>query len=112
MEIDDFALPAPEDDAEGEGPEGRMVRRVLDAEAVEFLNFVGKAIRERGDGDGQREEEEKMDGEVAFDMLLKPEENTRHVATQGFQHVLTLGTRGLLGVRQEVAFGEIALRLL
>ena len=49
---------------------------------------------------------------MEFEVLLRPEENSRVVAAQGFLHVLTLVTKGLLVADQGVAFGGIELRVL
>jgi len=124
---------------ENDGPTAQklLIRQTLDAEAENFLDFVENAIAERSaryeddpdglaaDIDAEMEEEygqhaerhavkqEKLDrvarGCIAFGELITPEQNTKIVAAQGLLHVLTLATKGVLGVRQEVEYGDIEL---
>ncbi|TKA78008.1 hypothetical protein B0A55_03828 [Friedmanniomyces simplex] len=86
----------------------------LDTESANFLVFVQAAIAEtdaiREQAQPGDEEEEQAMGSVDFGSLLPPERNTCVVAAQGLLHVLTLGTKGLLEVEQEEAFGGIKLR--
>lgn len=95
----------------------------LTTESANFLAFVKAAISEAKaakettieaiasvlDVEGTEAEEDEA---VEFEVLLKPEENSRVVAAQGFLHVLTLVTKGLLAAEQERAFGGIELRVL
>lgn len=95
----------------------------LTTESANFLAFVKAAIYEAKAAkettieaiasvlDVEQEEQDE-DDTVEFEMLLKPEENSRVVAAQGFLHVLTLVTKGLLSAEQGSAFGGIELRVL
>jgi meiotic recombination protein REC8 len=96
----------------------------LATESLNFLAFVKSAITEAKDSkettieaiasvlDVEQEVTEVEDEIIAFETLLVPETNSRVVAAQGFLHVLTLVSRGLLGVEQERAFGGIEMRVL
>ena len=105
----------------------------LEIEANNFLTFV-KASIDRifkvRDASHENKEQESQEGgedviegrkedddvyltkEIAFEMLLQPAENTRIVAAQGLLHVLSLGTKNLLRVKQAEHFGEIALSVI
>jgi len=97
----------------------------LTTESANFLAFVKACISEAKaakettveaiasvlDVEGTETEDEEEQS-VEFEVLLKPEENSRVVAAQGFLHVLTLVTKGLLVADQGVAFGGIELRVL
>ncbi|KAK1057868.1 R8 protein [Friedmanniomyces endolithicus] len=89
-------------------------RAALDTESAHFLGFVQAAIAEADARHGQPgagdEDDGEMVGSVEFGELLPPERNTCVVAAQALLHVLTLGTKGLLEVEQEEAFGGITLR--
>ncbi|KAI9709951.1 MAG: hypothetical protein M1820_003029 [Bogoriella megaspora] len=96
------------------------VRGALDAESGNFLEFVRAGVegRKRVGGEEGEGEVEEMEGEgeegeevveILFEELLPPERNTRLVAASGLLHVLSLATRGMVSVRQEEAFGEIAI---
>lgn len=100
-----------------------FLNAALTTESANFLAFVRAAISEAKaakettieaiasvlDVEGTEAEEEET---VEFEVLLKPEENSKVVAAQGFLHVLTLVTKGLLAAEQEKAFGGIELRVL
>ena len=84
----------------------QWVRKILDQESGNFLEFVQAAMAERrgadeGDGGGE------AGRGITFEELLPPEENSRVVAAQGLLHVLTLATRRVLAVEQEGDFGPI-----
>lgn len=92
----------------------QWLRRQLDAESGNFLAFVATAVDQRGedtadvdaDIDALGKDGKNSKRAIAFETLLKPEENTHVVAAQGLLHVLTLATRGLLWVEQdESVFG-------
>ncbi|KAK5144157.1 R8 protein [Rachicladosporium monterosium] len=89
-------------------------RAALDTESAHFLGFVQAAIAEADARHGQLgagdEDDGEMVGSVEFGELLPPGRNTCVVAAQALLHVLTLGTKGLLEVEQEEAFGGITLR--
>ncbi|KAI7656155.1 hypothetical protein KC318_g12583, partial [Hortaea werneckii] len=113
--LDDFELygPAAQVDTQT-AAQSQWQRAALDSESTNFFSFVQAAIAEAdvaraavalGD-----EEMEEMDGSVEFSTLLPPEHNTNIVAAQGLLHVLALGTKHLLNVQQDEAFGPIVLR--
>lgn len=95
------------------GPSVR-VRDALSAESGNFLAFISDAISEkRGRVEAQLaamsdplqaaaayDAAADLD-EVLFEELLPPAENTKMVACQGLMMVLTLGTGGMLNVRQD-----------
>ena len=83
----------------------REQRRGLD---LNFLSFVETAIQEKL---GQAEQSART-GSIDFDDLLPISNNTRIVAAQGLLHVLSLGTKSMIRVQQDSAFGSITLRLL
>ncbi|KAI7218550.1 hypothetical protein KC333_g3534 [Hortaea werneckii] len=113
--LDDFELygPAAQVDTQT-AAQSQWQRAALDSESTNFFSFVRAAITEADEareaaalGD---EEMEEMDGSVEFSTLLPPEHNTNIVAAQGLLHVLALGTKHLLNVQQDEAFGLIVLR--
>ncbi|QDS70385.1 hypothetical protein FKW77_009222 [Venturia effusa] len=91
----------------------------LDRESGNFFEFVENALMEkRGVAAGTRDEVGDDDdvgesgGEVGFEELLRPEVNSVVVAAQGLLHVLTLATKNLIRVEQEVQYGDIRMRLM
>jgi hypothetical protein len=103
-------------------------RTALYGESANFLDFVRTAIESSataattGEASGQADEtmpsisyteDPTGDGKsVTFHALLPPEENSAVVAAQAFLHVLSLGTRNFLSVKQEVEFGEMRLSVI
>lgn len=86
----------------------------LDQESLNFFEFIQTRVRDRLGVD------EDGDGVLGFGELLPPATTSRAVVTQGFMNVLTLATKGLLVVSQEVegecgessdGYGEIFMRL-
>jgi meiotic recombination protein REC8 len=99
--------------------ESQTVRALLDSESGRFLEFIGaEAVRKYnlGAGEGEEDVEGGVDVRgkmVTFEELLPPAKgHSKVVAAQGFLHLLTLATRGVLKVRQEAAFGEIEMFVL
>ncbi|KAK5132225.1 hypothetical protein LTR08_009285 [Meristemomyces frigidus] len=90
-------------------------RATLATENANFLAFVhagiaaADAARELAGGAGD-EDDKSLQGSVEFAALLPEANNSAVVAAQGLMHVLALGTKGLLAVEQEGAFGGIVLR--
>jgi meiotic recombination protein REC8 len=95
----------------------------LTTESLNFLAFVKAAIAEAKDSKETTieaiasvldvdQEVTEVEDTITFEVLLAPETNSKVVAAQGFLHVLTLVSRGLLGVEQERAFGKIEMRVL
>nr|OQO28495.1 hypothetical protein B0A51_03307 [Rachicladosporium sp. CCFEE 5018] len=114
--LDDFELFGPAADVDTQtAAQSQWVRTALDGESANFLTFVQAGIDEL---DEKREElapdegeDESMMGSVDFDQLLPPEKNTYIVAAQALLHVLTLGTKNAIMVKQNEAYGPISLRV-
>ncbi|KAK6432449.1 R8 protein [Oleoguttula sp. CCFEE 5521] len=114
--LDDFELFGPAADVDTQtAAQSQWVRSALDGESANFLTFVQAGIDEL---DEKREElapdegeDESMMGSVDFDHLLPPEKNTYIVAAQALLHVLTLGTKNAITVKQDEAYGSISLRV-
>lgn len=96
------------------------VREALSAEGGNFLAFVSDAIDEKRTrvretlepmSDVLQAEAAANIDEVLFEELLPSTENNKMVASQGLMMVLTLGTKGMLTVRQDEDFEEIGLSL-
>ena len=90
-------------------------RAALDGESGNFLEFVQAGIQELDlvrDQAGQGGEEVAITkGSINFNALLPPESHSCVVAAQALLHVLALGTKNLLDVQQEEAFGGITIRV-
>lgn len=112
---DDFELfgPAAEVDTQT-AAQSQWQRAALDGESVNFLAFVQAGIEEadqiREQAAPGDEEDEALKGSVEFEVLLPAERNSSVVAAQALLHVLALGTKNMLRVDQEEAFGPISLR--
>ncbi|KAK6442416.1 R8 protein [Oleoguttula sp. CCFEE 5521] len=114
--LDDFELFGPAADVDTQtAAQSQWVRTALDGESANFLTFVQAGIDEL---DEKREElapdegdDESMMGSVDFDHLLPPEKNTYIVAAQALLHVLTLGTKNAITVKQDEAYGRISMRV-
>lgn len=98
--------------------QSQWVKEALAREAMNFFDFVKNTIIE-GDIDAGEEdaemggfEKELGSGQVSFEMLFPPENNTAMVASQAFHHVLTLATKRLLGVQQEELWSDIMIHIL
>jgi meiotic recombination protein REC8 len=96
--------------------ESQWVRKALDGESANFLEFVKAGIEEldleRDAAPPGDEEGENLFGCIDFDQLLPPLNNSRVVAAQGLLHVLALVTKNALVASQEEAFGPIGLKVL
>ncbi|KAJ5484833.1 hypothetical protein N7539_004821 [Penicillium diatomitis] len=64
----------------------------LDTESLNFLDFIQTKVEETNSDSS---------GGVTFSELLPPSSTTRTVAAQGFLNVLTLATKGAIGVAQK-----------
>ena len=89
----------------------QAVRAALDRESLNFLDY----LRENLD-DVQQQQDDDLPGEedpptstVMFDQLLHPEQNSTMVAAQGFYHIRSLATKGLVEVVQQIAYGGITI---
>lgn len=115
---EDFELygPAAAVDTQTAGS-SQWMRQVLEQEALNFLGFVENMLAggggvgggtEEREGEGEDGEgEQEMKKEISMDELLPPEKNSAVVGAQALLHVLSLVTKGLMGVRQTEGFGEI-----
>lgn len=94
--------------------QSQWVRAALDSESVNFLAFVRSAIEEADQVRNQLQSynEEELGGSIDFETLLPAHKNSRIVAAQGLLHVLALGTKGMLQVKQNEAFGAINMRIM
>jgi hypothetical protein len=96
--------------------ESQWVRKTLDGESANFLEFVKAGIEEldleRDAAPPGDEEDENLLGCIDFDQLLPPLNKSRVVAAQGLLHVLALVTKNALVASQEEAFGPIGLKVL
>lgn len=75
----------------------------LEHQAHNFLIFLDEQISKGA--------EESSSPSITFEQLLPPSQNTNVVAAQGILHVLALATKDFISVEQEVAFGDIVLRI-
>jgi meiotic recombination protein REC8, fungi type len=119
-DMGDFYVPAVDPDFELYGPgavvdtqtaaQGSWQAAVLDRESNNFLDFVENTIGEK------RKIAQELDptadvNDVEFEVLLSPATNSIVVAAQALLHVLTLGTKNLISVKQQEHYGSIQLRL-
>ena len=101
----DFELLGPALDVDTQTAAGsQWIRTALSAESSNFLGFVKTNSRKLGMNEGAFPGSTK---EIPFHDLLPETEHTRTVAAQGFMHVLTLASRSLLQVKQELPYDEI-----
>lgn len=105
----------------------QLLQSSLDQESVNFLDFMyAQTLDLPAQEDEDEAENQEVSGtkEVTFSTLLPPKENTHTVATHALMHILTLATKGFLGVSQDeyedqsneeygtyYQFGEIRVRL-
>jgi hypothetical protein len=90
-------------------------RATLVGETANFLDFVRTAIEDLDDGRRKVAEETEEDmslGTIEFEELLPRMSNSNVVAAQGFLHALALGTRHMLKLSQEEAFGSITMEII
>lgn len=71
------------------------IRSTLDTESLNFLDFIQTKLDET-------KLTSTTPGRIAFSELLPPAETTCTVAAHGFMNVLTLATKGVLAVSQEL----------
>jgi hypothetical protein len=81
--------------------EGAEVQTEAEAQGAEVTADASAARRHLNEGKS-----------VTFEALLPPAENSAIVAAQALLHVLSLGTRNFLMVRQEEAFGSLRMSLI
>ena len=98
----------------------QWVRQTLDSESMNFLAFIESGLAEKRGLDheaAQRAEQlgaaareiEETAETVTFEELLPFSSNSRIVAAQALLHTLSLATKGMISVRQEVHFGGIGM---
>ncbi|KAL5387649.1 hypothetical protein DPSP01_003445 [Paraphaeosphaeria sporulosa] len=100
------------------GPDSR-VREAPTAEGGNFLIFVADAIHEKRNridldiapGSGSHADTATVVDEVSFDEVVPLNTNNKFIASQALMMTLTLGTKGLLDVRQGEHFADINLSL-
>jgi meiotic recombination protein REC8 len=88
----------------------QWMNQAFERESFNFLDYVHHSAAQRNQTsaqDGSDQTDPQVLSEVAFGGLLRPESNTKIVASQAFLHVLSLATKGLLTARQERNDGEI-----
>lgn len=117
-----FAGPGPSSDVPDD-PHAEPIARVreaLSAEGENFLIFVADGIDEKRSrvqaglepmSDVLQADAVANTDEVTFEELLPPTNNSKMVAASALVMTLTLGTKGLLNVRQDDDFEEIGLSL-
>ena len=116
LEEDNFELygPAAQVDTQT-AAQSQWQRSALDGESINFLAFVQTGIEQadqiRAEAALGDEEVDAVTGTVDFETLLPTENNSFVVAAQALLHVLALGTRDMLQVEQEEAFGAMTLRV-
>ena len=113
--LDEFELFGPAAGVDTQTAEmSHWQRTVLNGESMHFLEFVQTGIQDADEGREQAESGDEDDfalqGSIDFEVLLPLETHSRVVAAQALLHVLALGTRNLLAVEQDEAFGPITLR--
>ena len=87
--------------------QSQWVAATLENEAYNFLAFLDAEIQSRAaaadDLMGQ------PINSITLDELLPPAQNTKVVGAQALLHVLSLATKELIEIKQEQAFGDIAM---
>jgi meiotic recombination protein REC8 len=90
------------------------VQEAMTAESGNFLMFITDAIQEKHNriDQGQAPIADLFQAErVSFDEVIPPNANNKMIASQALMMTLTLGTKGLLDVRQDEHFADINLSL-
>jgi meiotic recombination protein REC8 len=117
--VEEFEIFGPSAAVDTQTAQGtQWIRDALAMESMNFLEFVRNTLTE-GEVDELTDDADPLDQvmggmsktekEVGFEALFPPESNSMMVAAQAFHHVLTLATKNLLVVKQEIPFGEIYL---
>ncbi|KAL5393624.1 hypothetical protein PMIN02_005734 [Paraphaeosphaeria minitans] len=97
-------------------PDSR-VREALTVEAGNFLMFVSDAMQEKRNRIDQDiapvsdVDAATVVDEISFNEVVPPNTNNKMIASQALMMILTLGTKGLLDVRQDEHFADINLSL-
>ena len=115
--LDDFQLYGPAAAVDTQtAAQSQWVKNTLDQESTNFLDFVKAKIASRlgiseDDDNDELDEGAESRTSVGFEELLPLTDNSKIVAAQAFHHVLALATKGLIGVKQEVAYGMIRMEV-
>ena len=105
-DADDFELYGPAATVSTQqAADSQWLAATLEKEAFNFLSFLQTTID--GKQANLKEDDDRKEVTVTFEELLPPLRNSEVVAAQGFLHVLSLATKGLISVRQENDFGVI-----
>ena len=112
--MDDFQLYGPAAGVDTQtAAQSQWMKATLNQESGNFLEFIRAEIEERVRS--AQQESADVAGisrtSIAFDEILPPEQHSATVAAQGFHHVLTLATKGLIDVEQLVGYGPIRMGL-
>jgi meiotic recombination protein REC8, fungi type len=89
-----------EDDDDGDTALSAAAAAAIDTESINFLEFIRLRIDEH---------DEDVSSGITFEEMLPPGQFGCVVAAQAFLHVLALASRGLVRVKQEIAFGEVTI---
>ena len=91
------------------------MRATLNQETDNFLEFVKTKIAALPANASDDEDELSRGGPsmslVSFEQLLPPAQHSKIVAAQALHHLLSLTTKSLITVRQDVPYGSIDLSL-
>lgn len=88
----------------------QWVKAALDQESSNFMEFLKAELYNQPDHAGSNVEVELAEDtqkRITFAQLLPPAQHSKLVAAQAFLHVLTLATKGLLQIKQDVGRGPI-----
>jgi meiotic recombination protein REC8 len=103
------------DDSTEEDSRAAMLA-ALDKDSGNFLAHIATAIQKVAFDEEQQAAELDIEpsevNEILFSLLLPPELTQAHVAAHAFLHVLTLGTKNLLRVKQNHPFGEMSMKII
>ena len=81
---------------------GWLCRKALDHESFNFLSYVQTYVEEKQNSSGKAQGVATGNEHVVmFEDLIPPGTQSVMVAAQAFLHVLSLATKGALGVTQE-----------
>ena len=93
--------------------DSQWMKKALDTESLNFLDYVKAAIKgvdaDLGEDDISPRAGQLEPKHITFAALLPPAENSKLVAAQGFHHLLDLASRNLMSVAQTSGFGDIIL---
>ncbi|RFU30647.1 hypothetical protein B7463_g5687, partial [Scytalidium lignicola] len=93
----------------------QWIKQVLDREAGNFFDYVWNSIEEKNNYDDDEDhygastnDEQKWHARryISFEELFAPGDHSPVVAAQAFYHVLTLATKGVVLVEQDIPEGD------